>query len=518
MAKVRVGDQEIEEDDLVRYAWATGNFLEERLDPLQLEFDGMFDHMSPRTKAFILEGRKNGKSYGLFAYADKIARRKREAVIRFVYPTKVQGKEITGPIMDELFADCPEDLRWVNREHQEACWRLPHTGARLYFAGTDDKKQIDRLRGPKSDLVILDEVTTFEPKTLMYLIDSVLWPQTLITGGLTLMSGTPPTSLDHPSVDLIQQAKLDNTLVIKTIFDNPRLTPDIIRQICIEANKTPHEIRSPEEIDQILAGLKEGTPAWEREFMCRMVPDKDARVTPEFKEELHVKDCYPSHDRIRYVFMDAGHVRHLFGAVFVEVDFYLQTLFVYRDYGKRKQSTGSLKEQFLEIEKSLGWDKGPTPQRFLDKTAAQQIYDFTASGYYTQAGPKSPGKGQLVVDLRNLLEQDRIVIHPSCKILLASLLNGVWKDTVKEDFRESEALGHLDVLDALAQCCLLLRNTGKWQIKPKSTSTGNDILMRSEDGKYTIAGSQNSALTNPRSVAYTIKSMASKFRGVRRLR
>ena len=518
MAKVRVGGREVEEEDLVRYAWTTGNFLEERLDPLQLEFDAMFDHMTPRTKAFILEGRKNGKSYGLFAYADKIARKKRDAVIRFVYPTKVQGKEITGPIMDELFADCPEDLRWVNREHQEACWRLPHTGARLYFAGSDDKKQIDRLRGPKSDLVILDEVPTFEPKTLMYLINSVLWPQTLVTGGLTLMSGTPPLSLDHPSVDLIQQARLDNTLVIKTIFDNPRLTPDIVRMICEEANKEPGVIRTPEEIDEILAGTREGTPAWEREFMCRMVPDRDARVTPEFMESKHVKNTEGVQDRTRYVFLDPGHVRHLFGAVFCEVDFYSQTMYVRAEYGKRKQNTRSLQEQFMQIEKDLGWDRGDRPLRFMDKTSQQQIFDFCSSGYMVQAAEKSPGKGQLVVDLRNLLDQDRMQIDPSCRILINSLMNGIWKDTQKADFRESEALGHLDVLDALAQGCLTLKNTGRWQIRPKHAASEGDILMRSEGNKYTIAGSSANPLTNPRSMAYTIKSMASSFRAIRRLR
>ena len=450
----------VEEDALVRYCWTTGALLEERYDPLQLEFDTMFAGMAPRTRAFLLESRKIGKTLGLLMYADKFGRQRPGSIIRFAFPTKIQGKTIILPLMDEMQEDCPADLRWVNHEAAEGCWILPHNGSKLYLAGTDTADQVDRLRGPRSDLIVLDEVPTFNEKTLMYLVNSVLWPQTLNSGGLMIMSGTPPASMDHPSVDLIEMARRNGTLYTKTIFDNPRLPPDVVRTICEQSNPTA----SSEDIDQILACKLEGTPEWEREFMCRMVADKNLRVTPEFKEIEHVKKIQDGTPSAKYVFIDAGHVRDFFAAVFVELDFVNQRLLVRDEIAVLRKSTEEI-QKLLEAKEAALWPMD-RPSRYLDATAVQQIYDFTNRGYLVHAAMKSPGKGPLVVDMRNLLKEDRIHIDPRCKVLIGCLNNGLWADTAKEDFRRSPSLGHLDSLDALAQGCMILRQRGKWQQDP----------------------------------------------------
>ena len=466
----------VEEDDLVRYAWTTGEFLEERLDPLQLELDAMFDSMAPRTRAFILESRKIGKTYGFMCYADKIARRKPKSIIRFAYPTKTQGGTIVGPLMEEMQADCPMDLRWVYRE-KEFCWMLPHNGSRLYLAGTDDADQIERLRGPKADLILLDELPTFRDKKLEYLIDSVLWPQTLNTGGLTLMSGTPPESMDHPSVDYIDQARFDGNLVTKTIFDNPRLDADTIRSICRVANPAKYFglQGSPAEYEQritdVLAGKAEGTPHWEREFMCRMVADKEQRVCPEFDKISHIGVAPTGYPCLKFVFIDPGHVKDFFAATFCEMSFSRQILYVRQEAFALRKSTTEIREKYQKIERELGWT---TPQnlnpkdvfRYIDETSKQQITDFSRDGYRVQAASRSPGKGQLVVEARKLFNADRIIIDPRCQNLIACCENGIWSDKSKEDFKRTSSLGHLDVFDSLCQGCLTVRDLGKWKVNP----------------------------------------------------
>ena len=118
-----------------------------------------------------------------------------------------------------------------------------------------------------------------------------------------------------------------------------------------------------------------------------------------------------------------------------------------------------------QIEAELGW-KGQSVSRYMDETAKQQIYDFNKGGYHVSPALRSPGKGPLVVEMRNLFNAGRISVDPSCKVLVNSLEDGVWSDNSKEDFRRSPALGHLDVLDALAQGCLTLKGLGKWQQNP----------------------------------------------------
>ena len=449
--------------------WTTGELLEERYDPLQLELHHRFTNMAPRSQAFILESRKIGKTYGFLCYADQLCRKKPKSIVRFAYPTKLQGKTIILPLMEEMQQDCPTELRWVNREAQDGCWVLPHTGSRLYLAGTDDADQVDRLRGPKSDLNILDEVPTFKAKTLDYLVNSVLWPQTLNTGGLTLMSGTPPESLDHPSMEFVEQARQEGNLVTKTIFDNPRLTPEIIRKICKQANRNKERIPYEDyetRITRILSGEIEGTPHWEREFMCRMVADKEMRVCPEYFSKDHMLAAPTGFPALRFVFIDPGHVKDFFAAVFCELNYNQQRLYVRRDYHSLRKSTGIIKAELLKIEKDLGWDRGLGVTRYIDETAKQQITDFNDMSYFVLPALHSPGKGQLVVPMRNLFEQDMIGVDPQCQNLISCLENGLWSDTMKEDFRRSEALGHLDSLDALAQGCMMLRWTAQWQVNP----------------------------------------------------
>lgn len=445
-------------EELIRYAWTTGEFLEERYDPLQLELDQLYDRLPPRTRAFLLESRKIGKTFGLLARADKMSRKVPGWITRFAYPTAKQGKTIIAPIMEEMQEDCPADLRWVNREQQDACWMLPHTGARLYLAGTDDATAIDHLRGPKSNFNVLDEVTVFGPN-LQRLLDSVLWPQTLTTGGLTLMSGTAPESLDHPSMVQIERARRTGRLIIKTIFDNPRLTADDVYSICTEANP----LCNHEEILEILAGKRKGTPMWEREFLCKLIPDDNARVCPEFDELKHVRPTEQAFYDLRFVFIDPGHTKDFFGVTFCTLDFAGQTLHVHAEYAALRKATDVICASLKEIEKKLGWTN-LSVARYIDQTAHQQAADFNSKGYRVQLAMKSPGKGQLVVEMRNKMLAGQIRISPNCKMLIEQLTNGIWSSTLKEDFKRSPQLGHLDNLDSLAQGCLILKQTAKWAV------------------------------------------------------
>ena len=450
--------------DLKRFAWQTGYFLEERLDPLQLELDQIFSNLKPRTREFILLARKTGKTYGLLAYADKMARRHKDWIIRFAYPTETQGKTIILPILNELQADCPPDLRWVNREAQEKCWVLPHTGSRLYLAGTDTADQVDRLRGPRANLIVLDELPTFKGD-LTYLINSVLWPQTLSTGGHILMSGTPPKSMDHESIKIVDLCRKQDRLITRTIFQNPRLTPDDIRSICTESNPDSNAA----EVEEILAGKREGTPDWEREFLCRMVTDKNLRVIPEFSESDHVIDApLPAYFH-RFVFIDPGHVNDYFGVTFAALDFASQKLIVVKEYLSRRKATDEILSELRRIEADLKWDQVRGEEqilRYIDATSQQQCADFVSKGYRVQLALRSPGKSELMVELRNRMNADQVLVRPNCKNLISQMKDGIWKDTAKADFERTDKMGHLDVLDSLAQGCMVLASLGKWRQNP----------------------------------------------------
>jgi hypothetical protein len=122
-----------------------------------------------------------------------------------------------------------------------------------------------------------------------------------------------------------------------------------------------------------------------------------------------------------------------------------------------------------KIEKDLGWERRSDSEqllRYIDHTSQQQATDFNSKGYHVQLALASPGKSGVVKELRNRLNADQVVVHPACKGLIAQLLDGIWKDTQKEDFERTEMLGHLDALDALSQGCMTINAIGKWQSNP----------------------------------------------------
>jgi hypothetical protein len=328
---------------------------------------------------------------------------------------------------------------------------LPHTNARLYLAGSDTADQIDRLRGPRSDVTLLDEFTFFHCR-LRRLITGVLMPQLLSTGGNMLCTGTPPESLDHESVQYIEAARKQKRLIRKTIFDNPRLSREDLKLICSEAHP---EGTTEQDIEDILDGRKKGSPEWRREFVVEMVSDDESRVTPEFDEKRHVGIIQEPRYCLRYVFIDPGYAKDFFAATFCCMDFAAQRLGVMREYVSRKKPTDEIHAELEAIEKELGWhesraDGVPHIRRLMEGSNPQQRRDFSAKGYSTQVVPKSPGKGALVVPLKNALHGNRVVVDPACENLIAQLTHGIWTDTNKADFKRGDKQGHLDLLDALA--------------------------------------------------------------------
>lgn len=436
-------------EELNRLRWETGLGLEELLDEVGLQLEAARLNLPRFARMVALCARKIGKTWWAIYVANKVARARRNAIVRFAFPTKEQGKTIIIPLMEEFQETCPPELRWVNREAQDGCWYLPHTNARLYLAGSDTTDQIDRLRGPRSDVTLLDEFTFFHCR-LRRLITGVLMPQLLASGGNMLCTGTPPESLDHESVQYIEGARKQGRLVKKTIFDNPRLTRDDLRLICAEAHP---EGTTEQEIEDILDGKKKGSPEWRREFLVEMVSDDESRVTPEFDAIKHVGQVEVPSYCLRYVFIDPGYAKDYFAATFGVLDFAAQRLGILREYSTRQKPTEEIRADLEGIERELGWhdsraDGRPHIHRLMEGSNPQQRRDFGT--YSTQVVPKSPGKGVLVVPLKNALNGGRVMVSPECVNLIAQLEHGVWTDSTKADFKRGDKQGHLDLLDSLA--------------------------------------------------------------------
>jgi hypothetical protein len=69
-----------------------------------------------------------------------------------------------------------------------------HNGSEIHIAGCDNGNA-ENLRGHESDLNLIDEAGFIDD--LEYVLKDILMPQTLTTGGRTIISSTPPRTPAH---------------------------------------------------------------------------------------------------------------------------------------------------------------------------------------------------------------------------------------------------------------------------------------------------------------------------------
>lgn len=153
--------------------------------------------------------------------------------------------------------------------------RLNEGPGMLMGMSADDVKDVEKGRGFRWGLVMIDETQSFADSVLEPLIDYVLTPTLIDTGGSLDLGGTPPDpskgemtngyfartireAQAQPSSDPRKGWRLHHW----TMFDNPHIDPEKIR-----------EAYAPR-------GIGPGHAIWEAEVMGRLVDNPANRVLP----------------------------------------------------------------------------------------------------------------------------------------------------------------------------------------------------------------------------------------------
>lgn len=142
-------------------------------------------------------------------------------------------------------------------------------GAIIRLAGVKDEAAAEDLRGPRYRRAVLDECGTFHSELLQYVVESVLQPALVDSGGDMLLTGTPgedPDPKDYwfqltgdPATGLPGKWPT----VHGTIFDNPKtkVDPRIALRDILEQNQ-----------------WTEDHPTFRREYLAEWVPDVGSLV------------------------------------------------------------------------------------------------------------------------------------------------------------------------------------------------------------------------------------------------
>lgn len=414
--------------------WHRGE-LSWKCHAVQKELREVFLNAEDNSTLVWLLARQSGKSYDLAILALEQALQIPNSIIKILTDTKLHAQSIFEPIFKMILEDCPEALKPSYTESKFTYYFS--NGSQIQLAGSDNK-HYERLRGQKSDLVLVDEAGFCD--NLKHIVKSILLPTLTHTGGKIVLASTPPTNPDHDFYEFIEQAELNNTLTKKTIYDNPLL--------------------KKEQIDRIIKEMGgDNSPQFRREYLCELIREEENVLFPEFTPELEreiIKEWPKPPFYDSYVSMDLGY-KDLTVVLFGYFDFRANKV-IFEDEivlsGKEMQlpeltSAILKKEQQLWTNTLSGEAKAPYSRvSDINYIVTQEISRISNGAVYF-APTKKDDKESALNNLRVMLATKKIIISPKCKTLIRHLRNCRWKNTEhKKTFARSPDNGHYDAVDA----------------------------------------------------------------------
>ena len=422
-------------DRALALAYSRGLLSYKLYDYQRVLYDDLWSGINnPDCLKYVLNvSRRWGKSTVLSLIAIEYALRHPNSQIRFAAPTAKMLKKITNPIFRMLLADAPAEFK--PRYHvQDNMWKF-HNGSEIHCAGTDSGNA-ENLRGTASNLNLIDEAGFAD--SLLYVLDSILTPQTLTTGGKTLIASTPPTSPSHDFVSIAEECRMRGFYKTYTIYDNKSLDADTIALYAKEAG-----------------GYDSTT--WKREYLAMFVSDSSLQIIPEW-DDVHIKECKAddlNQFYHKYVAMDLG-VKDFTAVIFGTYNFKEATLYIQDEITMDGPSmtTVLLKDAIVNKEAELWTGTNKAYRRISDNNNLMLLQDL---GHLHQLHFNATNKDTLeamVNEVRMFVAQGRLKVSPKCKMLLGCLNSGIWDNNHKM-FARSTVYKHFD---HLASLIYLIRN------------------------------------------------------------
>lgn len=413
--------------------WRRGN-LKWKLDENQTGLYNLFYESNFKSMVWLL-ARRTGKTYGLVVLAMETCLKNPNTIVKFLSPTKTQVNNNLRPLIRNILQDCPNDLK-PEFKIKELIYFFPN-GSEIQLAGTD-KGHADKLRGGDAHLVIIDEAGTCTD--LENIMRDILVPTTLVTKGKIIYASTPPKDSDHEFLKFIERAQINGSLVKKTIYDNPRLNQEMINEIIDETG-----------------GIE--TDAFKREYLCELLKSSETSVIPEFTNDLKAQIIKewpepPFYDT--YVSMDIG-FQDLTVILFAYYDFRAGKIIVIDEIVRTGQQVHlpELSADILKKEEELWTNKlsGEIKKPYLRVSDLDYIVinDLMRHSNYKLnfTVADKADKHAAINNVRVLLKNNRVIIHPRCKTLIRHLDNVKFRNHNSSDFARSEDDGHYDAVDAL---------------------------------------------------------------------
>lgn len=370
--------------------------------------------------------RRLGKSFLLCTDAIETGLKEPNAPLRFGAPTQTMMRKILLPIIRIITADAPSALRPVWKASAQTLV-FPSTAAELTIAGCNNGHE-ENLRGQAARKAYLDEAGRI--KNLAYVVNDILMPQLLTTGGRLIMASTPPKTPAHDFVKMCAAAELKGDYM-KLPIHAAGYDKKLISQFMEEAGGP-------------------NSTTWRREYLCDFVVDEQFAIAPEWLPEYERE--HPRTELFKfwekYEAMDIG-TRDKTAVLFAYYDFLAAKIIVEDEFiiNGPKMTTKVVADGIKEKEK-LTFGAHSVKLRIADNNNKILLNDLgSLHGLHFAATSKDTLEA-MVNELRLWITAGRILVNPRCKNLIGCLRYGVFDDKRKQ-FERLEEYGHFDALAAL---------------------------------------------------------------------
>lgn len=401
---------------------------------------------SPFARFVLNWARRTGKTYLLLLIVMEECIRHKKHRYNVAAATKDSLREFVWPAVDLILETCPQDLR---PKIQEWKGRVTfNSGSYIVLAGCNDKRSVERLRGPWSNGNIIEEMGAMpEQPGLTYVLKGILNPQLLTTSGWTLMATTPPRSSGHAAADIVQFASGTDNYSHCTLNDNPRMTPELKAQYL--------------EADAALCGMTPqeylGSVDYRREWLAIIETDPTYAVLPAFTEEKAKSIVQPSESTPVFVdfydSMDIGFSPDWTALLYAYWSFERHRLRITGERLMRRMGSPELAAAIQSDEKAYFGGKQPF-LRVSDNNNPILLNDLACIYGLNFVETRKDNLRAAVADVNRWIANGTIEIDPSCKMLIAQCKAAAWHKKGKE-FERSENFGHYDLVASLVY---LVRN------------------------------------------------------------
>lgn len=402
-------------------------------DENQRSFDAIFEG-STHKRMVLLCSRRTGKSTYMLTKAIAYCIQNPSQQVLLFAGKKNSVKDIYKPLLKKITADAPTGLRPKYIASDE-CFVFPDIDARILIGGAHGDT-LDSNRGKDAGLILVDEAGFIPADKFADTIVGVLNPILLTSRGRMLVASTPAKTKAHPFYAFCCTAEEQGAYVHRTIYDNPRLTPEDIE-------------------DEKKESGGESSPHWQREYLAKWITDKDLSIMWELTEP-RVSYVFPKEARIanRYFPLLAGDIGHgidysaWLGA---GIDYRRQKLVVFdeavghfatksehaREIHRIEQNSG-MRDQVHAINRCVDWDQ----------TSINEFGDYGLP----MVKAKIKDKVNVLAEVNALIAANQLEVHPRCARLRLHLQNGIFSSKPsarRGDFARIEGYGHFDLISAL---------------------------------------------------------------------